>query len=99
MVTQVHSWGSLEKISTYISPVTNICTCTIVRFVILFVFLWVQAEKSHVKVSKNMNKIPSKHVAPCNNSTGYSLPTRARIATGDEYPGGGDGPNPQRHSL
>ena len=40
---------------------------------------------------KNMNKTPSQHVAPCNGNEGYTLPTRARIATGDTYQGGGDG--------
>ena len=40
---------------------------------------------------KDLNRIPSQHVAPCNGNEGYSLPTRARIATGDTYPGSGDG--------
>ena len=39
---------------------------------------------------KNMNKTPSQHVAPCNGNEGYSLRTRACIATGDTYPGGED---------
>ena len=39
---------------------------------------------------KNMNKTPSQHVAPCNGNGGYPLPIRARIGTGDKYPGGGD---------
>ena len=41
--------------------------------------------------TKDMNNAPSQHVAPCNCNTGYSLPTRAHIATGDKYQGGGDG--------
>ena len=40
--------------------------------------------------TKNMNNAPSQHVAPCNGNTGYSLPTRARIANGDKYQGGAD---------
>ena len=43
-----------------------------------------------MKLAKDMNKVPSQHVAPCNGNGGYPLPTRARIATGDKYPGGGD---------
>ena len=39
---------------------------------------------------KIMNKTPSQHVAVCNGNEGYSLPNRARIATGDTDPGGGD---------
>ena len=40
-------------------------------------------------LAKDMNKIPSQHVAPRNGNGGYPLPTRARIATGDKYPGDG----------
>ena len=60
-------------------------------FFMLFVFLSLQAGISPVTLVKNMNKIPREHVAPCNGNEGYSLPTRARIATGGTYPGGGDG--------
>ena len=60
-------------------------------FFMWFVFLLLQAELSPVTLVKNMKKMPSQHVAPCNGNEGYSLPTRARIATGGTYPGGGDG--------
>ena len=40
---------------------------------------------------KSMDKTPSQHVAPCNGSGRYLSPTPARIATGEKYPGGGDG--------
>ena len=43
-----------------------------------------------MKFNMNMKSAPSQHVAPCNGNTGYSLPTPARIATRDKYPGGGD---------
>ena len=66
-------------------------TCTFVLFLILFVFLTLQAEISPMKLDKDMDKTPSQHVAPCNGYTGYSFPTWACIATGDAYPGGGDG--------
>ena len=52
-----------------------------------------------MKFIKDMKRIPSQHAAPCNGNGGYRLPTRARIATGDKYPGGRDVPNLQRHPL
>ena len=57
-------------------------------FFMWFVFLSLQAEISAVRLVKNMNKMPSQNLAPCNGNEGYSLPTRARIATGGTYPGG-----------
>ena len=44
--TQVHSWGTQEKISTYISTLINICTRTLALFVILFVPFSLQAVTS-----------------------------------------------------
>ena len=64
--------------------------CTLALFFMLFVALALQAGMSPVTFAKDMKKIPSQHVAPCNGNGGYPLPTRARIATGDKYPGGGD---------
>ena len=46
---------------------------------------------SPVTFTKNMKNLPSQHVARCNGSEASSLPTRAPIATGGKYPGGGDG--------
>ena len=90
--TKVHSWGTLEKISTYISPLINICTCTVALFVRLFVFLSLQRINiPHDIQHEHEQNVPSQHVAPCNGNEGYSLPSRAHIATGDTYPGGGDG--------
>ena len=65
--------------------------CTLALFFMFFVALSLQAGISPMTFIKNMNKTPSQHVAPCNGNGGYPLPTRARIATGDKYPGGGDG--------
>ena len=64
--------------------------CTLTLFFILFVALSLQAGIPPAIFAKDMNKIPSQHVAPCNGNGGYPLPTRARIATEDTYPGGGD---------
>ena len=85
---QVHSWGSLEKISTYIFPHMHVHPRL---FFILFVALSLQARISPVKFTRDMNKTPSQHAAPCKGNGGYPLPTRAHIATWDKYPGGGDG--------
>ena len=52
-----------------------------------------------MKFNKAMKSTPSQHAAPCKGNGGYPLPTRARIATGDKYPGSGDGPNLQRHPM
>ena len=87
---QAHSWGTVEKYQ-HIYSLINICTCTPSLFVMMFVTLLLQAEISPVKFTKDMNKTPSQHAAPCNGNGGYPLPTQARIATGDKYPGGGDG--------
>ena len=54
--TGVHLWGTLEKISTYISPLINICTCTFASFFILFVFIPLQAEICPIRFNMNMNK-------------------------------------------
>ena len=83
---QVHSWGTLEKISKYrFSPKYMHMHTRL--FFMLFVSLSLQAGVSFVK---NMKKKPSQHVAPWNGNEGYSLPTRARIATRGTYPGGRD---------
>ena len=87
---QVHSPGTLEKISTYILSHKYMHVHTRLFFT-LFVALSLQAELSPVKCTKDMNKTPSQHAAPCNGNGGYPLPTRAHIVTGDKYPGGVDG--------
>ena len=87
--TQVHSWGTLDKISTNLSSHKYMHVHTRLFFM-LFVLLSLQEEISPVTLIKNMNKIPSQHVAPCNGNEGYSLPTRACIATVDKYPSGLD---------
>ena len=95
---QAHSRGTLEKISTYVSSHKYMHVHTR-RFHHVVCPLSLQAGIPPVKFIKHMKRIPSPHAAPCNGNGGYSLPTRARIATGDKYPGGGDGPNPQRHPF
>ena len=87
---QVQLWGTLEKISTYISyhKYTHVHNRL---FFMFLVSLALQAGISPVNLVKNMEKIPSQHVAPSNGNEGYSLRTRPRIATGGTYPGGGDG--------
>ena len=95
---QAHSRGTLEKMSTYISSDKHMHVHTRpFRHVVCSLSL--QAGISPVKFIKDMKKTPSQHAAPCNGSGGSPLPTRARIATGDKYPGCGDGPNLQRHCL
>ena len=84
--TRGKSWRKYQHIYSLI----NICMCTLAPFVMLFVALSLQAGISPVTLTKAMNKIPSQHVAPCIGNGGYPLPTRARIATGDTYPGSGD---------
>ena len=37
--------------------------------------------------NRNANNTPSQHVALWNGGTRYSVPTWARVATGDKYPG------------
>ena len=54
--TQVHWPGTLEKISTYISPLIHMCTCTVALFYTLFVPFSLQAETSPVTFTKNMKK-------------------------------------------
>ena len=63
-------------------------------FFMLFLSLLLQAGISPVTFLKDMNRIPTKHVTPCNCNEGYPRPTRARVPTGDTdntYPSGGDG--------
>ena len=91
METQVYLLRTLERISTYISPLIKICRCTGVFCFILFVPFSLQAEIYTVTSIKNLNEILSQHVARCNGNEGSSLPTRAHIATRDKYPGGGAG--------
>ena len=83
METQVHTWGTLEKISTHISSHTymHTRTCTLALFVILFVSLSLQAEIAHRTFINNIGKAPSQHAAPCKGNQGYSVPTGARIGT------------------
>ena len=88
--TKVHSWGTLEEILTYIFSHKHMHVHTRLFF-ILFVPFSLQAETSPMTFTKNMINIRSQHVASCNGNEGHSLPTRARIATGKKYPGGGDG--------
>ena len=78
---QVHSWRTLEKLSTYIFSHKYMHVHTHLFFM-LFVSLSLQAGISPVTFVKEMNKIPSQHVAPCNGNEGYPLPTGERIATG-----------------
>ena len=59
-------------------------------FFLLFVSFLLQAGIFPVTLVMNMNNIPNEHVAPCNGNEGYSLPTRARVTTGDTYPLVGD---------
>ena len=82
--------GELQRKYQHIYSVVNICMCTLALFCILFAAHSLQAEISPMTLIKNMNKTPSQHVAPCNGNEGYSLPTRARMATRDTYPSGGD---------
>ena len=95
---QAHSRGTLEKKSTYISSHKYMHVHTR-PFHHVVCPLWLQAGISPVKFIKNMKGKPSQHAAPCNGNGGYPLPIRARIATRDKYPGGGDGPNSQRPPL
>ena len=95
---QAHSRGILGKISTYISSHKYMHVHTR-PFHHVVCSLSLQAGIFPVKFIKDMKSTPSQHAAPCNGNGGYPLPTRARIATGDKYPGSGDGPNPQRHPL
>ena len=95
---QVHSWGTLEKTLIYIFSHKHMHVHTR-PFHHIVCSLSLQAGIPPAKFIKDMKSTPSQHAAPCNGNGGYPLPTRARIATGDKYPGGGDGPNPQRHSL
>ena len=74
----------------HIYSLKNICMCTLALFFMLFVALSSQAGISPVTFAKDMNKISSQHVTPCNGNEGYPLPTWAVVATGDTYPGGGD---------
>ena len=53
--TQVYSWGTLEKISTYISSHKYMHVHTRLCF-IFFVFLLLQAEISPMRFNMNMNK-------------------------------------------
>ena len=87
---QVHSWGTLEKTLIYIfsHKHMHVHTRLFVAFLRYCSSLTLQMEYSPVTPVKNMKKIPSQHVAPCNGNAGYPLPTRARTATGDKYPGG-----------
>ena len=87
---QAHLWGTLEKISTYISCQKHMHVHTR-SFGHVVCSLSLQAGISPVQFIKYVKSTPSKHVAPCNGNGGYPLPTWARIATRDKYPGGGDG--------
>ena len=98
---QVHSWGTIEKALTYIfsHKHMHVHTRPFSSFRHVVCSLSLQAGTSPMKFIKNMKSTPSQHAAPCNGNGGYPLPTRARKATRDKYPGGRDGPNPQRHPL
>ena len=89
--------NSRENINIHILSLTYACTHS--PFSSYCFFPVVAGRNSPAKFIKDMKSTPSQHAAPCNGNGGYPLPTRARIATGDKYPGSGDGPNPQRHSL
>ena len=98
---QVHSRGTLENTLTYIfsHKHMHVHIRPFRSFRRVVCFLFVAGRKSPVKFIRDMKSTPSQHAAPCNGNGGYPLPTPARIATGDKYPGNGDGPNPQRHPL
>ena len=95
---QAHARRTLEKISTYISS-HNYMHVHTRPFHHVVCSLSLQEGIYPVKFIKDMKSTPSQHAAPCNGNGGYPLPTRAHIATGDKYPGGEDGRNPQRHPL
>ena len=87
---QAHSWGTLGKVSTYISSHKHMHVHTRpFRHVVCSLSL--QAGISPLKFTKDMKKTPSQHAVTCNGNGGYPFPTRAHIATRDKYPGGGDG--------
>ena len=58
------------------------------HLVIVFVSLSLRAELAPKKFMPTMRKAPSQHAVPHNGNRRYSLPTRARIATGGKYPRG-----------
>ena len=98
---QVHSWETVEKTSTYIFPheYMHVHTRPFRSFLHVVCSFLLRAGISPSRFTKDMKSAPSQHAAPCNGNGGYPLPTRARIATWDKYPGGGDRPNQQSHPL